>query len=87
MTRVEAAQILHIAKWVMSDMNIDFAVEASRIQFMLEDGRLDKAAREAKAVYILPRGKRGHVVLVLNPPEHARAAAFLACLLRNIEGP
>lgn len=87
MTSAEAEGMLRRAKWVMYDMRlIAEAADAERVECLLASGVSAKTAHKY-ADYILPRGYRGHVRLVLLSPQRARATAFIAAILRAIEEP
>lgn len=87
MTLTEARMILGEAVDVLCGMGlIGAAVDAERAQMMLyEIARPERALEYADLV--LPPGYRGRVKLTLHGREHARALAFIAGVLRSIEGP
>lgn len=84
MTREEVAKLLFTAVRVLEEMRLILpADKAEQALIRLQQGM----SAEDLALYsegILPRGKRGHVRLVLLPPAEARADAFIACLLRSM---
>ena len=85
MKKIEAIHLLFIAKFVLSDMGMpQEAYEAEQAEIRLRGYFTAQNAREY-ANYILPNGYKGHVILVLNRPEVARAIAFIAAILRSIE--
>lgn len=87
MTPREASKILAAAKHVMEDMGLRIeASEAERIEAMLWFG-LEPDDIKRLADYVLPRGRRGRIRLVLLAPEQARAVALIACVLRSIDEP
>jgi hypothetical protein len=84
MTPAEASRILCKAKWVMLDMGMPMeAHEAEQaelrcLRFSVED-------LHAYSHFVLPKGRRGRVRLLLCRPEQARAIAFIAAVLRSVE--
>ncbi len=86
MTTNEAADLLEKAKFVLSDMGLDYAAgEAERYETDLRSPWANAETAHAWANYVLPPGRRGRVTLCLNRPETARALAFIAGVLRTIE--
>lgn len=82
MTKEEAADLLDVARrsmrWVESGMAEDYARRLRRHSFTAEHAH-------QIANYVLPRGRLGRITLVLNPPDSARAIAFIAAVLRAVE--
>ena len=80
----QAARILARAKWVMHDMGC--GIEAGQAEdaemFLYNSPTVDDC--RARSDYVLPRGKRGRVLLVLLPKPAARATAFIAAILRSV---
>lgn len=85
MTAQEAVAILGAAKHVMNDMGglMVEAGQAENAECLLYRNPSRELAHQL-ADSILPPGKRGHVRLVLYPPQNARATAFLAAVLRAV---
>jgi len=83
-TAQKAAYILRVAKWVMHDMGC--CIEAGDAEdcelFLMRDPTIEDC--RARADYVLPPGKRGRIKLVLYPRPAARAAAFIAAILRAV---
>lgn len=84
MTREEALRIVEPLKWVILDAR--FMVAAGwyeDVELRLHTFSVQEIHQFAD--FVLPRGRRGRVMLVLRDPYEARALAFLAALLRSIE--
>jgi hypothetical protein len=85
MTPHEASRILGTAKWVMLDMGMTIeAGEAEDAELFLLRNPTPEEAR-TYADFVLPKGRRGRVKLLLCRPEQARAIAFIAAVLRTVE--
>lgn len=91
MTRDAAAAAAFAAKWVANDMGLAYAAgvleDVEAFLACTSPSMLTRAACRAKADFIVPPGRRGRVVLVLDRPESARALSFAAALLRAVELP
>ncbi len=84
MTRREAENLLYRASIVMDKMGLGHAAGVAEDMAMRLGVRLEVEHIRGWADHILPRGKRGRIVLVLSTPPTARALAFIAAVLRSI---
>lgn len=87
MTREEATAWAEATKWIAYDLGHRHAAG------VLEDVEVFLACTRAltremcrqRADFIVAPGRRGRITLVLEPPGSARALAFAAALLREVE--
>lgn len=81
MTASEAADLLDVARksmrWLEACTSEEYALRFRR--------GLSAENAHKMADYVLPRGRHGHIRLVLYPPDVARATAFIAAVLRAVE--
>lgn len=85
MTRNEASDLLRMAKWVMVDTGMTLEAQiAEDAELLLLRGSVEHA--HAHADFVLPKGRRGRIWLVLLAPNKARAKAFTAAVLRAVDG-
>ncbi len=86
MNRQETIEALRTAKWALCDLGqVDAADIAEQAEINLDHFKMTPEVARKLADYILPRGKRGRIKLVLGPPQYARAIAFIAAVLRSFE--
>lgn len=83
-SRKEVSDLLSVAAKVLEDMGLSMLADRAE-QAMLRVNRGMSAKDTAiYSEWILPRGKRGHIRLVLSLPNVARAYALIAGLLRSM---
>jgi hypothetical protein len=83
-TREEVRAFLHWAMYALADTGF------SELAGQYEDAyhriaRLTPVQCHAYADFVLPPGRPGHIMLVLEPPHIARGIALLAWLLRSVD--
>lgn len=86
MKRDEVVHWLGIIKNVLLDMGlVQAAYEAEQVECRVMQPHFTPAHCKEYALYIIPKGKRGRVTLVLHRPEEARAKAVIVMLLNALE--
>lgn len=83
MRRAELVDLLFTMKFALSDLGYGGLAGAYEdAEFCVRRASVEDCHRYAD--FVLARGRRGRVTLVLSPPYVARATAALAALLRSV---
>lgn len=85
-SKKDVLQFIRQLSFVLADARyISLAQDYEHTVAMLSYAHISPAKCREYADFIVAPGMRGHVTLVLAPPEVARAIALLAWLVRSID--
>lgn len=86
MDRAEVLSWLRALKWHLVDAgHVSTAQEVEDVELRVDLGASPASMREYGQRFVLPRGRRGRVRLLLHSPVTARALALLCGVLRSFE--